>query len=94
MTPGTPLSTSSSSSSFNLPVQIDLRNLHIAQAVIGAPVAGSAATLALDGSANLPSLTEGTLQLDANRLDSPGRYAVTGRVTAHDIQATVQPVRP
>jgi len=85
---------SSSSGSFNLPVQIDLRRLHIAQAVIGAPVAGVAATLALDGSATLPTLTQGAVQLDVQRVDSPGRYTVTGQVTPSDIQATVKADEP
>jgi translocation and assembly module TamB len=86
--------TSSSSGSFNLPVQIDLRRLHVDQAVIGAPVAGVAATFALDGSGRLPTLTEGTVQIDASRLDSPGHYAVTGQVTAETIEATVKAEEP
>jgi translocation and assembly module TamB len=85
---------SGGSGSFNLPVRVDLRHLHIAQAVIGAPVAGSGATLVLDGSANLPALTEGTVQLDASRLDSPGHYAVNLQVTPADIQATLNADEP
>jgi translocation and assembly module TamB len=87
-------SKTSSSSSFNLPVQVNLRHVHINQAVVGAPVAGVAATLALDGSAELPTLTEGTLQLDVERLDGQGHYAVSGRVMADDIQATVKANEP
>lgn len=87
--PETNSKTSSSGGSFNLPVQVDLRRLHIDQAIIAAPVAGTAATLELDGSAMLPSLTEGAIQLDARRLDSPGHYAVNGRVGPDDIQATI-----
>jgi translocation and assembly module TamB len=87
-------SSDSSSGSFNLPVQVDLRELRIDQAVIGAPVTGVAATLALSGSGQLQSLSEGSLQLDARRLDSPGHYAVTGTVTSHDIQATVKADEP
>ena len=86
--------TSSSSGSFSLPVQVDLRHLHVDQAVIGAPVAGVAATLAVDGAADLPTLTAGTLQLDVRRLDSPGHYAVNGQVTADDIRATVKANEP
>jgi translocation and assembly module TamB len=85
---------SSSGGSFDLPVQVDLRHLHIDQAVIGAPVAGAAATLMLDGSAELPSLTEGTIQLDASRLDSPGHYAVSLRIAQNEIQATVKADEP
>ena len=86
--------TSSSGGSFSLPVQVDLRHLHIDQAIAGAPVAGTAAILTLDGSAMLPSLSEGTIQLDAKRLDSPGRYTVNGRVGPNDIQATIAADEP
>lgn len=86
--------TSSSGGSSSLPVQIDLRQLNIEQAVIGAAVAGTGATLALSGSAHLPSLTEGTVQLDARRLDSPGHYAVDGRVESDAIKATVTADEP
>ena len=85
---------SSSNGSFDLPVRVDLRHLHIAQAGIGAPVAGTAATLALDGAATLPTLTEGTVQLDIQRSDSPGHYAVTGHVTPASIQATLKVEEP
>jgi translocation and assembly module TamB len=86
--------TSSSGGSFVLPVQVDLRHLHIDQAVIGAPVAGAAATLELDGAANLQTLTTGTAQLDVRRLDSPGHYVVNGDVTPDAIQATIKAEEP
>ena len=86
--------TTSSSGAFSLPVRVDVRHLHIDQAVIGAPVAGVAATLAVDGAADLPSLTQGTVQLDVRRLDSPGHYALNGRVTADDIRATLNADEP
>jgi translocation and assembly module TamB len=87
-------SKTSSSGSFNLPVQVDLRHLHVDEAVVGAPVAGAAATLTLDGSATLPTLTEGTVALNVNRLDSPGHYSVTGKVTSDAIQASVKADEP
>jgi translocation and assembly module TamB len=87
-------SKTSSSGSFSLPVQVDLRHLHVDQAVVGAAVAGAGATLALDGSADLPTLTEGSITLDANRLDSPGHYSVSGRVTSEAIQATLKADEP
>ena len=86
--------TTGSSGAFSLPVRVDVRHLHIDQAVIGAPVAGVAATLAVDGAADLPSLTQGTVQLDVRRLDSPGHYALNGRVTADDIRATLNADEP
>ncbi len=85
---------SSSSGSFNMPVQVELRQLRVRKALIGAPVAGVAATLALDGSARLPTLTEGNAHLEANRLDSPGRYIVDGEVTPDAIRATVKADEP
>ncbi len=84
----------SNTSSFNLPVRVDLRRLHIDRATIGTPVAGEAATLALDGSANLPSLSLGSVVLDANRLDSPGHYTVSGDVTQDEIIATIKANEP
>jgi translocation and assembly module TamB len=86
--------TTSSSETFKLPIQIDLRHLHVDKAVIGAPVAGVAATLDLDGSARLPTLTEGTAHLEVNRLDGPGRYTVNGQVTSTAIQATIRADEP
>jgi translocation and assembly module TamB len=85
---------STSSGSFHLPVQVDLRHVHITRAVIGAPIAGTAATLTLNGSAKLQTLTEGTVQLDVHRLDSPGHYAINGHVTPTAIQATVTADEP
>ncbi|MEA2740563.1 MAG: translocation and assembly module TamB, partial [Acetobacteraceae bacterium] len=86
--------TSSSSGSFNLPVQVVLRRLHVARAVIGAPVAGVAATLTLDGAATLQTLTEGTVQLDVQRVDSPGHYVLNGRVSQDAIVATLKANEP
>jgi translocation and assembly module TamB len=85
---------SNEGSSFSLPVQIDLRELQIDQVVLGAPVAGVAATLALSGSGQLRTISEGSVSLDARRLDSPGHYAVAGTVTSHDIQATLKADEP
>jgi translocation and assembly module TamB len=86
--------TTSSSGSFSLPVRVDLRSLRINEAFIGAPVAGAAATLALNGSADLPSLTEGSIHLDARRLDSLGTYTVSGTVTPREIQASIKVDEP
>jgi translocation and assembly module TamB len=92
--PETESKTSGSGGSYELPVQVDLRHLHVEQAVIGAAVAGTAATLGLDGAAVLQTLTEGTIQLDVQRLDNPGHYAITGRVTSNDVQAAIKAQEP
>jgi translocation and assembly module TamB len=92
--PETSSTSNTNSATFNLPVLIDLRQLHVDKAVIGAPVAGVAATLELDGSARLPALTEGTAHLAVTRLDSPGQYTVNGQVTSTAIQATIKANEP
>ena len=84
----------SSGGTFKLPVQVDLRRLHIDQTTIGAPVAGTAATLTMDGSASLVSTTEGAVQMDVRRLDSPGQYSVALHGTSDSIQATVKADEP
>lgn len=89
-----PPSKSPSSSAFSLPVRVDLRHLHVDAAAIGAPVAGAAAVLSLDGAGVLETLTEGTVHLDAERLDSSGRYQVDGTVTADRINASVKADEP
>lgn len=83
-------SKSSDGGSFSLPVRIDLRHLHVDQATMGAAVAGTAATLVLDGSGRLDTLAEGAVRLDAQRLDGPGRYTIAGTVAADHIEAAVQ----
>ncbi|HET6308377.1 MAG TPA: translocation/assembly module TamB domain-containing protein [Rhodopila sp.] len=86
--------TSTSSGTFALPVQVDLRHLLIRQAHIAAPVAGVDAALALDGSASLQTLTTGSARLDIRRTDSPGHYALDGQATSNVIQATVTAEEP
>lgn len=86
--------TTSNTGGFNLPVRVDLRRLHVARATIEAPVAGARATLALDGSADLPSLSMGSVRLDANRLDSPGHYTVSGTATPDQIVASIKADEP
>lgn len=92
--PESQASKTSSDGSFNLPVDVDLRRLYVEQAIIGASVAGVAAALELNGSADLPSLESGTVQLSAKRIDSPGEYAINGHVLPDDIQLTVKANEP
>jgi len=85
---------SSGGGSFSLPVRVDLGHLHVDELVIDASVAGAAATLTLDGAGKLESLTEGTVHLDARRLDSAGQYTGDGIVTADQIKATIKADEP
>ena len=69
-----------SSQPFSLPVHVTVASLHIARAEIGAPVAGVAAVLALDGRAHLASLQDGDADVTIDRLDSAGSYEVHGKI--------------
>jgi translocation and assembly module TamB len=92
--PESSASTSSSAGKFSLPVRVNLQRLHVDQIAIAPAVAGSGATLTLDGSGELETLTQGTVHVDAQRLGVHGRYAVDGTVTADHIQATVKVDEP
>ena len=79
-----------SSTPFNLPVRVSVAALHVARAEIGAPVAGVAAALSLDGSAHLASLQDGDADVVIDRLDSPGSYQVHGRIDPAHIAARLK----
>ncbi len=74
----------------SLPVRIDVRSLHVDRVELGAPVAGVAAALSLEGSLALPTLLTPTAHLHAVRLDPPGGdYRVDAEVTDPAIDATI-----
>jgi len=79
---------------FTLPVRVVLDKLVVGRFEIGAPVAGVAATLGLAGDARLASMQEGAASLVATRLDSPGRYAVSGRVDPGHVTARIEADEP
>ncbi len=85
---------SSGSGSGSLPVQVRLRALHIARLAIAAPVAGTAASLALDGSADLADLKTGRAELSARRLDAPGTYHLAGRIDPATLAAQIEAREP
>ncbi|HYZ22049.1 MAG TPA: hypothetical protein VE690_07820, partial [Rhodopila sp.] len=82
------------STSYSLPVAVDLQQLRIERAQISAPVAGVPAVLALTGSAQIRSLQDGTVKLDAQRLDSAGSYALAGTLTPDRVNASVNAAEP
>ncbi|HEY8289776.1 MAG TPA: translocation/assembly module TamB domain-containing protein, partial [Acetobacteraceae bacterium] len=61
---------------------------------IGQPVAGQAVALAIDGSARLPSLTEGSAQVEAHRLDAQGTYKLDATIDPARIRATIKADEP
>jgi translocation and assembly module TamB len=80
--PSTP---SSEPASLPLPVQLD--RLQVARLDLGAPVAGVAASLALNGAATLETLAEGQVDLSVRRLDGPGTYHLAGKVDGQRLSA-------
>ncbi len=79
---------------FSLPVRVSVAALHVLRAEVGAPVAGAAAVLALDGNARLASLQDGDADVTIDRLDAPGSYAVRGRIDPAHLSATVRLSEP
>jgi translocation and assembly module TamB len=67
-------------SSYSLPISVQLGTLRIARLELAAPVAGSPAALALDGSAHVVSLEQADASLAIQRLDGPGTYALQARI--------------
>ena len=70
---------SSEEKSSSLPVGVNLRHLRIGRLDLAEPVAGKAASLAIDGKANLNSLEQGGTDLSIKRLDGEGSYALQGK---------------
>jgi translocation and assembly module TamB len=83
-----------SSEPFSLPVQVSVGAIHVARAEIGAPVAGVAAVLALDGTAQLASLQNGNVDVAIDRLDSAGSYEVHGRIDPTHLAARLRVTEP
>lgn len=93
--PAAPAATPAPSGGTSLPVAVRLRQLRLARATIGAPIAGLPATLRLTGSADIPSLQQGRAELAIDRLDSPGTYRLEASLAADGaIAATLHAAEP
>jgi translocation and assembly module TamB len=79
---------------FNLPVAVEVALLQVGRLELGAPVAGAAAVLSVEGHARLASLWTGEAVLSAERLDGPGSYRVDGRLDAASVRARLQAREP
>ncbi len=77
-----------------LPVQVDLRALHVGRLQLDAPVAGAAATLRVDGHAHLASLSDATLTAAIDRLDGQGTYRLDGHLDDAAIRAVLDAHEP
>ena len=85
---------SADSQPFSLPVRVSVEAIRIARAEIGAPVAGVAAVLALDGRAHLASLQDGDADVTIDRLDSAGSYEVHGAIDPTHLTAKLTLAEP
>ncbi|CAH2600804.1 conserved protein of unknown function [Rhodovastum atsumiense] len=90
----TPAPTSSSGGGFSLPVRVVADRVHVDRVEVGAPVAGAAAVLAVDGRAALDSLTQGSADVSVTRVDSPGTYHVWGDIGTDALQARLTAQEP
>jgi translocation and assembly module TamB len=88
-TPGT-----GKSAPFSLPVQVDLRQLHVARLELAAPVAGAPAVLRVDVKAHLATLTAGNADITIDRVDGAGHYHLDGMLDAARLTATLRASEP
>lgn len=79
---------------FTLPVHVVARQIKVDRVEIGAPVAGTAAALSLEGSADVPSLQAGSADLRLQRLDGGGAYAAKARFDPASIGLTLDMQEP
>jgi translocation and assembly module TamB len=78
----------------DLPVSVAIDAIAIDRLDLAAPIAGAPATLQVNGNLQLASLTQGNVTLDAERLDGPGSYKLTGAVSADRIAAQIAVTEP
>jgi len=76
-------------SPFALPVRVAFKKLSVERAVLGEPVLGRSAVLAVDGEATLASLEEGDMNLAIRRLDSQGTYRLKGGISPAQLRANL-----
>ena len=60
--------------------RIDVDRLEVARMDIGAPVAGAAASVSVQGDAHVASVTDAEAMLNVTRIDGPGTYNLEGRI--------------
>jgi len=65
---------------FKLPVRVDVAQVEINELAIGAPIAGAAGSVKIQGNVRAASLQEAEAALTVTRLDAPGSYKFSGRI--------------
>lgn len=89
-----PSSESESSGGFSLPVGILLRELRVERLDLAQPVAGLAAALAIDASAEVAALDRGTATLSIRRLNGEGDYGLQGRIDPASLHVQLKAREP
>jgi translocation and assembly module TamB len=77
-------------SGFSLPVSVKIDSLSVGSVDIGAPLAGYDIALSLHGQADVRSLSQGRVILDAARLNGAGTYTVNAALNNGGVDATVK----
>jgi translocation and assembly module TamB len=85
---------SSSGGSYSLPAPVVLHELRIDRVDVAAPVAGTAVSVALDGSGALQTLTQGRVTLNVRQLDGAGSYTLDAAMDAGGLHATLKATEP
>ncbi len=85
---------SSSSGSYSLPAPVLLRELRVDRVDIAAPIAGTQAAVALDGSGTLQTLTQWRVALNIRQLDGAGSYTLEAAMDAANLHATLRASEP
>ncbi len=89
-----PAGPAADSKPFTLPVQVVARRIRVDRLEVGAPVAGVAAALSVDGSADVTSLQAGSADLRLQRLDGGGAYAAKASIDPARIGLTLDMQEP
>ncbi len=82
------------STPFSLPVAVQIDRLRLDRVELGAPVAGVAAVLAVDGGGSVRTLDDGQVTLAVHRVDRAGEYRLTGLLDGARVKADLDLAEP
>ena len=80
---------SSGGKSSGLPVKVVLRQFEVGRLTIGAPVAGKQYVVAVQGAADLQSMSAGSGRLTVQQIGGSGRYSLRGNIGPQRLQAAI-----
>jgi translocation and assembly module TamB len=89
-----PASSPSSGGSYSLPARVILHDLRVDRIDIAEPIAGRAAAVAVNGSGELSTLTQGRVTLAIRQLDGEGSYRVSGAIDAAELHGSLHASEP